>query len=60
LAAGYAAQAQAAQQLQAEQMKQMMPIMPQIMRSQRIIELAAVKQCSWMFGGAAPFAAPVR
>jgi hypothetical protein len=52
------AQAQAAQKLQAEQMKQMIPIMPQMMRSQRIIQLAAVKQCAWMFG-AAPFAPPV-
>jgi hypothetical protein len=58
LAAGYAAQSQAAQKLQAEQMKQMIPIMPQMMRSQRIIQLAAVKQCAWMFG-AAPFAPPV-
>lgn len=58
LAAGYAAQSQAAQKLQAEQMKQMIPIMPQMMRSQRIIQLAAVKQCAWMFGGV-PFAPPV-
>lgn len=53
-----AAQAQAAQKLQAEQMKQMVPIMPQIMRSQRVMQLAAVKQCSWMFG-ASPFAPPL-
>jgi hypothetical protein len=58
LAAGYAAQSQAAQKLQAEQMKQMIPIMPQMMRSQRIIQLAAVKQCAWMFGAGA-FAPPV-
>jgi hypothetical protein len=49
----FAAQAQAAQKFQAEQMKQMMPIMPQIMRSQRIVQLAAVKQCAWMFGAGA-------
>jgi|SRR5437762_4496511 len=55
---GLAAQAQAAQKLQAEQMKQMIPIMPQMMRSQRIMQLAAVKQCSWMFG-AGRFAPPV-
>ena len=53
----YAAQAQAAQKLQAEQMKQMVPVMPQIMRSQRVMQLAAIKQCSWMFG-AGPFAPP--
>ena len=53
-----AAQAQAAQKLQAEQMKQMIPIMPQMMRSQRVMQLAAVKQCAWMFG-AAHFAPPV-
>jgi len=52
-----AAQSQAAQKLQAEQMKQMIPIMPQMMRSQRIIQLAAVKQCAWMFGAGA-FAPP--
>jgi hypothetical protein len=52
-----AAQAQAAQKLQAEQMKAMIPIMPQMMRSQRIIQLAAVKQCAWMFGAGA-FAPP--
>jgi hypothetical protein len=54
---GLAAQAQAAQKVQAEQMKQMIPVMPQMMRSQRIIQLAAVKQCAWMFGGV-PFAPP--
>ena len=50
---GLAAQAQAAQNLQAEQMKQMIPIIPQMMRSQRIIQLAAVKQCVWIFGAGA-------
>src|SRR5437762_4011474 len=59
---GLAAQAQAAQKLQAEQMKQMIPIMPQMMRSQRVMQLGAVKQCSWMFGaapsGVNPYAPP--
>jgi hypothetical protein len=54
----FAAQAQAAQKLQAEQMKQLVPIMPQIMRSQRVMQLAAVKQCTWMVG-ASPFAPPL-
>ena len=42
----------------AEQMKQLIPIMPQIMRSQRLMQLAVVKQCTWMVG-ASPFAPPL-
>jgi hypothetical protein len=53
-----ATQAQVAQKLQAEQMKQMIPVMPQIMRSQRLTQLAFVKQCTWMVG-ASPFVPPV-
>jgi hypothetical protein len=33
--------------------------MPQIMGSQRIIQLAAIKQCVWMFGGG-PFTPVLR
>jgi hypothetical protein len=59
--------AQAAQRVQqrAVQMNDLVAILPQLMRGQRVIELAATKQCPWMAGavppGVNPFAAqPVR
>ena len=32
-------------------MAQLAPIMPPLMRSQRVTQLAAVKNCTWMTGG---------
>lgn len=37
-------------QYQAAYMKQLTAIMPQLMRSQRLVQLAFVKQCGWAFG----------
>jgi hypothetical protein len=44
---------------QAAMMKQLVAIMPQLMRSQRLVQLAFVKQCAWATG-ANPFAPQLR
>jgi hypothetical protein len=64
---GAAQQAQAAQQ-QAQalqflqdptaQLKLLMPILPQMMRAQRLIGLAMVRTCPWVFGAAPGTAVP--
>lgn len=57
--------AQAAQRVQtrAAQMNDLIAILPQLMRGQRIIELAAMKQCAWVAGavppGVNPFGPPI-
>ena len=62
---GIPTQAQIAQsqQIMLEQMKQLSTIMPVLMRSQRVMMLAAVKNCTWATGaglfGAVPGFAPV-
>jgi hypothetical protein len=43
---------------QAAMMKQLVAIMPQLMRSQRLIQLAFVKPCAWATGGASLFVPP--
>ena len=62
-AAAAAAQAQAVQgiatqrvQSQAAQMEQLAAIMPKLARSQRLVELAVLKNCEWLAG--ADFALP--
>jgi hypothetical protein len=61
-------QAQAARNLQdiGAMMDRMIPVLPQLMRGQRVLQLAAGKQCAWMAGvtppggnpGVNPFAPP--
>jgi hypothetical protein len=41
----------AQQQATITYMNQLMPLMPALMRSQRVAQLAAVKNCAWMTGG---------
>src|SRR5688572_19358640 len=50
--AGMPTQAQVAQsqQIMMEQMKQLATIMPVLMRSQRVMMLAAIKNCTWATG----------
>ena len=41
----------AQQQAAVAYMKQLIPLMPALMRSQRVVQLAALKNCAWMTGG---------
>jgi hypothetical protein len=57
-----AMQAQAAQRMQSHTLlaQQSAAMMPQLMRGQRLVELAVVKQCAWATGaGAAPIGVPL-
>ncbi len=50
-AMGMTPNAAQSQQLAMEQMKQLTAMMPVMMRSQRVMMLAAVKNCAWATGG---------
>jgi hypothetical protein len=41
------AQAAVGQQFAMTQMQEMMTILPQLLRSQRLVELASTKKCQW-------------
>jgi hypothetical protein len=49
----------AQQKIAAQQMAAVLPIMPQMMRTQRVMGLAAMKGCAWMTGGGVPLVPPV-